>query len=103
MRPVRWIERALLLGGACCLLVVGVATVHSKVGQAYASWSFDRALEGRPASPAAFLAHVAAASTPSLLSKVDAATRKDWSAQRIRAFEQAEAAAAGTPDRKSVV
>jgi len=97
LRPVRWIERALLLGGAFCLLVVGVASVHSRVGQAYASWSFDRALEGRPASATAFLAHVAGASSPTLLSKVDADTRKDWSAQRIRAFQQAEAAAGGTP------
>ena len=96
--PVRWIERALLWGGVACLLVVGAALLHSRIGQAYASWSFDRALEGRPASAAGFLAHVAGAAPDTLLSsKVDVDTRKDWSEQRIRAFEEAEAAAGREP------
>jgi len=87
----RWLERALLWGGACCLLLVGAAALHGRVGQAYAAWSFDRALQGRPASAASFLADSL------LASKVDATTRKDWSAQRVRAFEEAEAAAGRTP------
>jgi len=96
--PLRWIERALLCAGVLCLLVVAAAAVHSRVGQAYASWSFDRALEGRPASAAGFLAHVAGAAPDSLLSsKMNADTRKDWSEQRIRAFDAAEAAAGRTP------
>ena len=95
---VRWIERMLLAGGIACLVLVGAAALHGRIGQAYASWSFDRALEGRSASPAGFFAHVASAPTDALLSsKIDENTRKDWSAQRIRAFEEAEAAAGGKP------
>lgn len=96
-RSVRWLERALFGGGLLCLLVVGVATLHARVGQAYASWSFDRALDGRPASTGGFLAHVVGASDSVLSSKVDAETRKDWSAARIRAFEEAEAAGQAPP------
>ncbi|HEX5045381.1 MAG TPA: class D sortase [Candidatus Polarisedimenticolaceae bacterium] len=86
---VRWIERFLVAGGIACLLFVGAATLHGRIGQAYASWSFDRELEGRPVSARGFLAD--------LTSKVDEDTRKDWSAQRIRAFEEAEAAAGRKP------
>lgn len=97
-RPSRWIERAFLGAGMVCLSLFGAATLHGRVGQAYASWSFDRALEGRPATTAAFLAHVAGASPDiSLASQVGADTRKDWSAQRVLAFERAEAAAGRKP------
>jgi LPXTG-site transpeptidase (sortase) family protein len=90
-----WLERGLLLGGVACLSVFGAATLHSRVGQAYAAWSFDRALEGRPSSATGFLASVAGVSPHALLSsKVDEDTRKDWSAARVRAFEEAEAGAA---------
>ena len=95
---VRWIERLLLAGGIACLVLVGAAALHGRIGQAYASWSFDRALEGRPVSAAGFLAHVAAGPADTLLSsRIDENTRKDWSAQRVRAFEEAEAAAGGKP------
>ncbi len=95
---VRWIERLLLAGGIACLVLVGAAALHGRIGQAYASWSFDRALEGRPVSAAGFLAHVAAGPADALLSsRIDENTRKDWSAQRVRAFEEAEAAAGGKP------
>jgi sortase A len=87
---VRWIERLLLAGGIACLLFAGAAALHGRIGQAYASWSFDRAVEGRPASAADFIAD-------ELFSKVDENTRKEWSAQRIRAFEDAETAAGGKP------
>jgi sortase A len=74
--------------------MVGAATLHGRVGQAYAAWSFDRALEGRPATAAGFLAHVAGTPPDGLLSsRVDETTREDWSAERVRAFEDAEAAA----------
>ena len=95
---VRWIERLLLAGGIACLVLVGAAALHGRIGQAYASWSFDRTLEGRPVSAAGFLAHVAAGPADGLLSsRIDENTRKDWSAQRVRAFEAAEAAAGGKP------
>ena len=84
---VRWIERMLLAGGIACLVLVGAAALHGRIGQAYASWSFDRALEGLASAPTDAL----------LSSKIDENTRKDWSAQRIRAFEEAEAAAGGKP------
>jgi sortase A len=96
--PVRWIERLLLGSGFACLAVVGAAALHGRVGQAYASWSFERALEGHPASAAGFLAHVAGTPPDALLtSKIDSETHKDWSAERVRAFEQAETAAGRTP------
>lgn len=95
---VRWIERLLLAGGIACLVLVGAAALHGRIGQAYASWSFDRALAGRPASAAAFLAHVAAGPADTLLSsKIDENTRKEWSAQRVRAFKEAEAATGSKP------
>ena len=97
-RPSRWLERGLVGGGLLCLAVVVAAALHARVGQAYAAWSFDRALAGRPASAAGFLAHVATGPADALLnSRVDGETRRDWSAQRIRAFDEAEAAAGRTP------
>ena len=94
----RWIERILLVGGFLCLGLVGAATLHARVGQAYAAWSFDQALAGHPASATGFLAHVAGTSPDALLaSRVDPDTRKDWSAERVRAFENAEAAAGRKP------
>jgi sortase A len=93
-RFARGLERTLMGGGALCLAVVLVSSLHARVGQAYASWSFDRALEGRPASAAGFLAHVAGARPDLLLaSQLDEENRKEWSAERLRAFEQSEAAA----------
>src|SRR5262245_5247193 len=97
-RLSRFLERLLVVGGLLCLGVVGAATLHSRFGQAYAAWSFDQALTGRPASAAGFLAHVAGTSPDQLLaSRVDADTRRDWSAERVRAFEQAQLAAGRKP------
>lgn len=103
----RLAERLLLLGGVGLLAAFCVVTLHARIGQAYASWSFDRALAGESATTSAYVEHLAGwdreppgePKHPDLVlaSQMDDATTSEWSAQRVKAFEEAELAAGRRP------
>lgn len=89
-RPVLiWVERSLLTLGIVLLGVYGGVSAHSQFYQAYDTWRFDRAIEGRHGSMGAFVTealHVPGA--PLLLADgADGPDQQDWSPERIRAYE----------------
>ena len=88
-------ERALLGVGIACLLVYGAAAAHARLGSAWDRFAFHRVAQGQPATVGAFLAHVVEPEDEILVE--DPPDTADWSADRVRAWEETRTSGGKAP------